>query len=113
MKFLAIEGPFSTNTGASVISPIKSFRNLVYLTVDDDEGQCTFKLNNDDVTELAIALPQLESLLLVRPCYENTCPITVACLLSISVHCVMLEELTIHFNTANIVGDFRYILEVP
>ena len=56
-----------------------------------------------------MALTQLESLLLGL---ENTCPTTVACLLTISTYCVGLEKLEIHFTT-NIVDDFKNIQEVP
>ena len=73
------------------------------------EAQCIFKLNNDHVTKLVMALPQLEFLLLGRPCSNNTCATTVACLLPISVHCVGLQELKIHFNATNIVDDFKNI----
>lgn len=76
-------------------------------------GQCTFRLNNDDVTKLAMALPQLESLLLGYPCSQNTCATTVACLLPISVYCVKLRELEIHFNTTNIVDDLESISKDP
>ena len=100
-------------------SMIQTFRNLVDLNVDrrcygrGGEGQCIFKLNNDDVTELVMALSQLESLLLGRPCSDNTCTTTVACLLPISVHCVKLQKLAIHFNTTNIVDDLRNISDGP
>jgi len=100
---------------ASSISTIRCFRNLVDLDVQVycDNRHCIFELNNDSVTELAMALTQLESLLLGHPCYENTCLTTVACLLPISVHCNKLEKLEIHFNTTNIVDDFKNILEDP
>lgn len=103
----------------SFVSTIKIFRNLVRLRVGGycynihDEGQCTFKLNDDDVTELAMALPHLESLLLGHPCFENTCATTVACLLPVSVRCVKLQQLEIHFNTTNIVDDFKNALADP
>jgi len=100
-------------------SPIRMFRNLVSLNVEtfchdtNSENRCVFKLNDDDVTKLAIALPQLQSLFLGDPCPENTCATTVACLLQISVHCVKLRELKIHFNTRNVVGDLKGISEDP
>jgi hypothetical protein len=102
---------------ASFASPIQTFRSLVCLNVGTRchdvtrDGRCTFKLNNDDITELAMALSQLESLLLGRTCPQNTCATTVACLLQISVHCVKLRRLEIHFNTTNIVNDFKNVSE--
>ena len=119
LKFLNLEDTSDINIDPSFVSTIQCFRNLVRLNADDyyhheyDNGQCNFKLNNDHVTELAMALTQLESLLLGYPCSENTCLTTVACLLPISVHCGKLEELMIHFNTTNIVDDLRNISEDP
>ena len=113
LKRLAVRDHPGVIIDPSFSSPIQLFRNLAFLNVDVNciggggEGRCTFKLNDDNVTELAMALPQLESLLLGHPCYNNTCATTVACLLPISVHCIKLESLQIHFNTTNIVGDFK------
>ena len=91
------------------------FRNLVNLDVGGEcrDRQCTFELNNNNVTELAMALPQLESLILGYPCDKNTCVTTVACLLQISVHCINLQWLVIHFNSTNIVGDLKNISADP
>ena len=96
LKVLDIEDTSDINIDPSFISTIQCFRNLVRLSADDwyhheyDNGKCKFKLNNDHVTEFAMALTQLESLLLGYPCSENTCLTTVACLLPISVHCSRL-----------------------
>ena len=109
----------STTTDTSFVSLAQIFHNLVNLWIDADcDGRgdgprCIFKLNNDNVTELAVALPQLELLVLGRPCSNNTCTTTVACLLSISVHCVKLRTLVIHFNTTNIVNDLKGISGDP
>ena len=99
----------------SFTSIIQTFRNLVHLNVmvNCRSGQCDFKLNNDDVTKLAMALPRLNSLLLGYPCDKNTCATTVACLLPISVHCARLLSLEVHFNTTKIVDDLRDISENP
>jgi len=119
LKTLNIRGFPVPVVDASFVFPIQRFRNLVHLEIElycydeDDESQCTFKLNNDNVTELAMALTRLESLLLGRACPENTCSTTVSCLLPISVHCVKLQRLEVHFNTTNIVDDFENISEDP
>ena len=119
LTILKFEDMSGINIDPSSVSTIQCFRNLVDLNVDDEcpsgdeRGQCIFKLNNDNVTELAMALTQLEFLLLGHPCSKNTCLTTVTCLLPISVHCSKLKELGIHFNTTNIVDDFRNILEDP
>ena len=98
----------------SLTSPIQMFRNLVSLRVRgncyvDGEDQCTFKLDNDSVTKLAMALPQLTHLLLGYACSKNTCTTTIACLLPISVYCVGLDELEVHFNITNIINDLKSI----
>ena len=102
-------------TGSSFTSAIQTFRNLVILgvSVNCRDGRCMFELNNDNVAELAIALPRLHTLLLGYPCSNNTCATTVACLLPISVHCTGLRTLGIHFNTTNIVDDLKNISEDP
>ena len=76
-------------------------------------GQCTFKLDDDEVSKLAMALPQLKSLSLGIPCPQSICATTVASLLPISVHCIELEDLAIHFNTTSIVDDFGNISKDP
>ena len=104
---------------ASFVASIQPFHNLVNLRVDADcygrgsQRGCTFKLNNDNVAELTMALSQLESLLLGRPCSSDACATTAACLLSISVHCAELRELEIHFNATNIVDDLENISDDP
>jgi len=118
LKVLNVEDISGINIGASFVSTIQCFRNLVNLHVkvgchDRSRDQCIFELDNDSVTGLAMALTQVESLVLGNPCSKNTCLTTVVCLLPISVHCSKLEGLIIHFNTTNIIDDFRNILEDP
>ena len=119
LETLNIEDMAFINISAPSIFTIQHFRNLVHLNVEvschdeDDRGDCIFDLNDDDVAKLTMVLTQLESLLLGHPCFENTCFTTVACLLPISVHCSKLKKLEIHFNTTDIAGDFRNILENP
>ena len=84
LKILNVKEIFGIGIDPSSISTIQSFRNLVRLNVESschdeyDNGQCIFKLNNDNVTDLTMALTQLESLLLGHPCFENTCLTTIA-----------------------------------
>ena len=118
LEVLYIRDMFDTMIDSSFISPIQHFRNLIDLDMnvychDVSESQCVFKLNDDDVVELTMALTQVESLLIGRACFEGTCSTTVACLLPISVHCVKLKNLEIHFNATNIVDDFKNTLDDP
>ena len=116
LKVLNVEDTPGISIDAPSVSTIQYFRNLVHLNVgvycyEEGEDRCIFKLNNDNVTELAMALTQLEFLFLGHPCPENTCLTTVACLVPISIHCNNLSTLGIHFNTTNIVDDFKNALE--
>ena len=119
LQFLDIESTLKPIIDVAFTSPIRLFRNLVALNVEvcchgkDGKGQCAFKLNDDDVAELAAALPRLEFFLLGHPCSKNTCATTTACLLSISVYCPKLEVLEIHFNTTDIVNDLKNISVDP
>ena len=117
LKSLHIQDSPGFTIDASVIAPVRNFRNLTLIDIDTfcggDKDQCTFKLNDDNVAELTAALPQLESLLLGHACSRNSCVTSVACLLSISVHCVKLESLEIHFNTTHFVEDLKNIPKDP
>ena len=115
---LSIEDHPGTVTDVSFATTIQIFRNLVDLRADfaclnGSDFECTFKLNNDNITDLAMALPRLRELLLGRPCSKNTCSTTVACLLPISIHCIELQSLQVHFNTTNIIDDFKDIRGDP
>ena len=119
LRFLNIRNLYDFVIDTSFTSPIRMFHNLISLNVatrcrdGDVDNRCAFELNNDNVTHLTTALPQLEALFLGHPCFMNTCATTVACLLSISTNCVKLRHLEIHFNTTNIVDDLENIFEDP
>ena len=117
LKVLNVEDTLGISIDAPSVSTIQYFRNLVHLNLvgvhcyDEGKNRCIFKLNNGNLTELAMALTQLGFLFLGHPCPENTCLTTVACLVPISVHCNKLSTLGIHFNTTNIVDNFKNTLE--
>ena len=116
LRFLDVRNLSGCTFDVSFTSPIQIFRNLITLKVHVYCGgnrQCAFKLNNNNATELAMVLSQLEFLYLGHPCSKNTCATTVVCLLPISAYCVKLRTLEIHFNTTNIVGDLKSLLEDP
>ena len=107
--------PENTPVDPRLLSSISSFRNLVALYVGNDycntDGMCTFGLTDDDVGNLAVALPSLVSLGLGEACGLNSCHTTITSLLSISTHCLGLTLLEIHFNTRTIVDDMRRLLD--
>ena len=80
---------------------------------NDDKGRCVFELYNDNAAVPVTALSQLELLLVGYPCSNNTCITTVACRLPISVHCIGLQALEIHFNTATVVDDPKNLSGEP
>ena len=118
LKSLDIEELSGHIINISFTSQIRLFQNLTHLWItahcpDEDDDQYIFRLNDDDVTNLAVALPRLEFLSLGAPCPKNTCTTTIACLLQISVHCVGLKELEFHFNSTRIVDDLENISKDP
>ena len=66
---------------------------------------------DNNMENLVTALPQLESLELGDVCELNSCNTTVTSLLSISLHCLDLTILEVHFNTQTIVSDMRRLLD--
>ena len=114
LKFLHVQDPPGFTIDASFIVPTRDFWNLALLDMDNYCGggnnRWAFKLNNDNVTDLAAVLLQTESLLLGHACSRDIRVIGVACLPSISVHCVKLKYLEINFNTTHSVG---YLMNAP
>ena len=113
-KLIVLESWAQVPLDAAFMSPIIRFRGLVKLTLKSsclDMNGCTFSLTDDDVAEIAIALPRLKDATFGCVCSANSCRTTVSSLLSLSTHCKDLEELEIHFNTTNILGDFTSISE--
>ena len=111
LESLSVEGLLNPIIDVSFASQIQMFRNLIVLQVDVEfycgVDQCNFKLDNDNVAELAVSLSRLISLRLGHACSKNTCATTVACLLPLSVYCPKLKQLEIHFNTTNIADDLK------
>ena len=102
LKSLNTEVPSALIIDTLFTSPIQILRNLVHLSIkvscrDESDGGSAISSCNDHFTDLATTLPRLESLLLGRACFQNTCATTVVCLLPISVHCVKLDRIEIHF----------------
>jgi hypothetical protein len=104
----------STIVDSTLLSSILKFRNLVELCVRTfcyNPNECTFRLTDDNVENLAATLPRLKTLYLGEPCRLNSCDVTVASLMSISIHCLDLTVLETHFNTLTIVDDMQRLLD--
>ena len=101
---------------AAFMSPIILFHGLVILRLTVacyTVGGCAFNLTDDDIAEIAPALPCLVVAMLGIVCLENSCRTTVASLASLSEHCRGLQDLEIHFNTANLRNDLDAVSADP
>ena len=101
---------------AAFISPVMLFRELIFLRLESacsSLGECAFSLTDDDIAEIAAALPRLGEVVLGRVCPVNSCRTTVASLVSFSTGCRDLEHLEVHFNTANLRHDLESVLADP
>ena len=107
--------PEGTTVDSAFLLSVVIFGNLVKLRVHGwfcaDANDCSFRFTDDDMRDLAAALPNLKSLRLGTPCCLNTCKTTVASLISLSVHCPDLLLLETHFNVQTIVGDMQGLLD--
>lgn len=94
---------------ATFMSPIMLFHGLVRLTLESAcyVGECAFSLTDEDVEEIAPALPRLESATFGRVCPANDCRTTISSLLTLSVCCKNLEDLEIHINTKYLLGELN------
>lgn len=109
-----LEYPRGTIIDPTLLSSIVKFKNLVVLRVYiyncSGAVSCSFRMTDGNMEDLATALPRLEELHLGEACCSNICKTTIASLMSISVHCLGLTVLEIHFNTRTIVSDVQYLL---
>jgi hypothetical protein len=104
------------SVNANFTSHITQFHGLVNLVLESScsgMGGCTFGLTDDDVAEIATALPNLADATFGDVCAANSCQTTVSSLLFFSTRCKNLEYLEIHFNTTNICDDLKSISENP
>ena len=88
------------------IRPLLSFGRLtkLELVASCTASQCGVKLDDSIISDLAVALPQLEHLGLgSTPCDASTSDVTIASLVALSTNCVNLDYLRLHFNTNDII----------
>ena len=97
----------SCQVNAAFMSPVMLFRglNTLHLEWICSTGWCGFRLTDDDVGEMAAALPNLTALDLGSICSADSCQTTVASLLIISTCCKHLKVLRTHFRTGNLLHD--------
>ena len=115
-KPTVLESRVEVPVDAAFMSPIMHFHGLVRLALRSpcsNVSGCTFSLTDDDFAEIVIALPRLKGASFGLVCSANSCRTTVSCLLSLSTHCKDLENLEIHFNTTNLLGDLASMSEDP
>ena len=99
-----------------LMSPIVQFRGLISLRLTSTCSLirgCAFRLTDDNIVEIATALPNLEVAILGLVCSANSCQTTVASLISFYTCCRDLERLEIHFNTTNLRNDLESVSADP
>jgi len=114
-KLIVLESWVEVPIDATLTSPITRFHGLVKLTLSSlcfRVSGCAFRLTDDDVAEISVALPCLTEATFGHVCCVNSCRTTVSSLLSLSTHCKDLVALEIHFNTTNLLDDLTAISEV-
>lgn len=95
------------------ISQICVFASLTRLNVGYScpKDRCAFALTDHDLSNLSLALPRLEWLMLGHQCDKNTCQTTFKSLLFLSARCPSLVSIAVHFNTIQITKDIRSLFE--
>jgi len=99
---------------AAFMTPIMRFHGLTELSLRSacsNTGECMFGLTDDDVAEIAIALPNLVDATFGEVCSADSCRTTACSLLFLSTSCKKLKTLEIHFNTRNLRDDLQSIPE--
>jgi hypothetical protein len=105
LSFAAFE---PCNLTPRLLTPLLKFRSLTRLSVTSPciLAQCRSQLTNDGLAQLAEALPQLVELFLgAAPCAWPAREVTLAGLRPLSIHCVHLSTVQIHFSALDIPTD--------
>jgi len=101
---------------AAFMYPITLFHGLVKLLLDSpcsSVGGCAFSLTDNDVAEIATALPRLRRAIFGSACSANSCRTTVSSLVFLSTRCKSLEYLELHVNTTNLRDDLESVSVDP
>ena len=115
-RLVQLHCDYEADLDVTFISHFRAFRNLYTLVLGNGCSRATrrtFHLTDNDISQLAMELPELRELSLGDPCMHNTCRTTVNSLLTLSTHCKGLRKLRIHFNTRNFARDMRHSLHNP
>ena len=105
LSFAALE-PYDITP--PVLTPLLAFGYLTNLSVSPPchPTRCSSQLTNDTLAQLAGALPQLVELVLGNvPCGSPAPGVTLSGLAPLSVHCVHLRTLQVHFSALDIHTD--------
>ena len=87
---IVLESRVEVAVDAAFISPIMQLYGLVEMTLKSscfNASRRTFSLTDDDILEVAIALPRLKDAKLGYMCSTDSCQTTGSSLLSLSTHC--------------------------
>jgi len=105
LSFAALE-PYDITP--AVLTPLLAFGYLTNLSVSPPchPTRCGSLLTNDALAQLARALPQLVELVLGNvPCGSPATGVTLSGLTPLSVHCVNLKTLQVHFSALDVDTD--------
>jgi len=103
----------SSPIDSSLISRLLPLTELVKVKINMEclFRPCVSRFTDQDVERLTIALPKLKVLVLGGwPCDSDTCSTTIRSLYFLSIHCMKLKFLNIHFRTANLRTDMLDLL---
>ena len=95
------------------IRPLQNFVALktVRVTSACSTAQCKFFLSDDDISAIALAMPDLTELYLGGiPCMSNSVNVSVDSLATLAANCPKLHDLQIHFDA---IGFIDRALDVP
>ena len=98
------------------VSPVMIFRGLTHLVLRlpcFSPGGCAFHLTDEDIAEIATALPYLRDVIFGLTCSTNSCQTTVSSLLFFPTRCISLKRLETRFNTTNLRCDLKLMVEIP
>ena len=102
---------------SNMLSKLFPLTNLVGITLglrcmSPEVAGCASRFSDQDVEHLALALPNLEALRLGEaPCSAKTCPTTILSLFLLSIHCLNLKLLSIHFRTTDVSMDVMAMVD--
>jgi len=107
IHWLSLATPKPCDLTPHILIPLHNFKSLTRLSVTSpcDLVQCNSQLTDGALAQLAEALPQLVELFRDVSCGSPARGLTLAGLRPLSIDCVHLETLQVHFSALDIPSD--------